>query len=335
MTGEIQIAGAGPAGTAAAIAARSEGAGVHIYERARTARHKVCGEFVSHEAFLVLEQLGVSRSFLALQPPVIRRCALHIGARRKEWKLAEPAYGLSRLALDGLLLDHAVAAGAQLSRGAVFQTGDGEERVILASGRRGLAARGGRLFGFKAHYEGPPDDAVELYFTRFGYVGMSAIEGGLTNVCGLASEEALARHGFDIDALLAAEPAVSAHLQPLSRRMAWLKTGPLSFSRVTKANGAPPRIYPAGDGLGFIDPFTGSGILNAVLTGRLAGIAAATGKSAAEHLRACARLLDGPFATSAALRALLRTRLRELAVFIPGNWLYNLTRAHVLGAIDA
>jgi hypothetical protein len=38
-------------------------------------------------------------------------------------------------------------------------------------------------------------------------------------------------------------------------------------------------------------------------------------------------LLDGPFATSAALRALLRTRVRELAVLIPGNWLYKFTRA--------
>jgi len=335
MVREIQIAGAGPAGTAAAIAARSEGAEVHVFERARIARHKVCGEFVSHEAFLVLERLGVARAFLALRPPVIRRCALHLGARRKEWKLAEEAYGLSRFALDGLLLERAVADGARLSRGAVFQAAEGGESVILARGRPGLARRGGRLFGFKAHFEGPATDAVELYFTPFGYVGMSAIEGGRTNVCGLASEEALARHGFEIDALLGAEPAAAEHLRPLSRRMPWLKTGPLSFSRVPKTDGAHPRVYPAGDGLGFIDPFTGSGILNALLTGRLAGTAAATGKSAAEYLRGCARMLDGPFAISAALRALLRTRIRELAVFIPGNWLYTLTRAHVLGAIDA
>jgi menaquinone-9 beta-reductase len=324
MTGEIQIAGAGPAGTAAAIAALSEGAAVHIYERSLHAKHKVCGEFVSHEAFRVLERLGAASAFLELKPSVIRRCALHLGARVKEWTLGEPAFGLSRLALDRLLLERAVAAGARLSRGAVFHAAERGDRVILASGRRGLPSRGGRLFGFKAHYSGPVTDVVDLYFTRFGYVGTSAVENGETNVCGLAPEEELQRCGFDVDALLAGEEELSAHLRPLSRRMRWLTTGPLTFSRVPKEE---QRFYLAGDGLGFIDPFTGSGILNALLTGRLAGIAAATGQSAAEHLRTCARLLDGPFSISAALRALLRTRVRELAVLIPGSWLYHFTRA--------
>jgi menaquinone-9 beta-reductase len=323
MTGEIQIAGAGPAGTAAAIAALSQGAAVHIYERSLHAKHKVCGEFVSREAFRVLERLGVAPAFFELKPSVIRRCALHLGAHVKEWTLGEPAFGLSRLALDRLLLERAVAAGARLSRGTTFREGDSRDRVILASGRRGLASRGGRLFGFKAHFSGPVTDSVELYFTRFGYVGISAVEDGETNVCGLASEETLRRYDFDVDALLAGEPAVSAHLRPLARTMRWLTTGPLSFSRVPRE----ADVYLAGDGLGFIDPFTGSGILNALMTGRLAGIAAATGKSAAEHLRTCSSLLDGPFATSAALRALLRTRVRELAVLIPGNWLYKFTRA--------
>jgi len=324
MTGEIQIAGAGPAGSAAAIAALSEGAAVHIYERSRSPKHKVCGEFISHEAFRVLERLGVARAFLESQPTVIRRCALHLGARVKEWTLGEPAFGLSRLALDRLLLDHAVAAGARVSRGMAFHDAECGDPVIVASGRRGSRSRGGRLFGFKAHFSGPVTDSVHLFFTRFGYVGTSAVEGGETNVCGLAPEEELRRYGFEVEALLASEQELSAHLRPLSRRMRWLTTGPLAFSRVPNDE---QRVYLAGDGLGFIDPFTGSGILNALLTGRLAGIAAATGKSAAEHLRSCARLLDGPFAISAAFRAVLRTRVRELAVLIPGSWLYKVTRA--------
>jgi len=323
MPEEIQIAGAGPAGTAAAIAALSEGAAVHIYERSRNAKHKVCGEFISHEAFRVLERLGVARAFLELKPTVIRRCALHLGARVKEWTLDESAFGLRRLVLERLLLDHAAASGARVSRGTAFQPSDGGDRVVVASGRRGSAARGGRLFGFKAHFSGPVSDSVDLFFTRFGYVGTSPVENGETNVCGLAPEEELRRHGFDVDSLLAGEHELAAHLRPLARRMEWLTTGPLAFSRLPKGE---PRVYLAGDGLGFIDPFTGSGILNALLTGRLAGIAAATGKSAAEHLRTCARLLDGPFATSAAFRALLRTRVRELAVLIPGTWLYKVTR---------
>jgi flavin-dependent dehydrogenase len=336
MKPEIQIAGAGPAGTAAAIAALEEGAAVHLHERSREAHHKVCGEFISPEAFRVLQRLGVSRAFLRLRPPLIRRCILRLRAGVKGWNFDEPAFGLSRLALDRLLLDHAAASGARVTRGEIFQPRqDGTQTVVLASGRRSAAPRGGRLFGFKAHFDGAADDAVELHFTRFGYVGVSPVENGETNVCGLAPEEALRRHGFHVDEMLAAEPVIAARLRPLSRRMRWLMTGPLSFSRVADASAAAPQLYPAGDGLGFVDPFTGSGILNALLTGRLAGIAAAAGKAAPEYLRACARLLGGPFAISAAFRALVRVGAEQLAVFVPGSWLYRLTRARTLGAFDA
>lgn len=337
MSSEIQIAGAGPAGTAAAIAAMSEGAAVHICERSRNARHKVCGEFISPEAFRELAILGVSSGFMRLNPPLIRRCVLHLGARDKTWNLSEPGFGLSRFALDRLMLDHAAALGAQVSRGTVFQPRDcvSGEAVILATGRRGAGARGKRIFGFKAHFEGPVDDAVELCFTRFGYIGISAIEDGLTNVCGLAPEESLHRCNFDIDELLAGEPALSARLRPLTRRMPWLQTGPLSFSRVPKPAGIFPSIYPAGDGLGFVDPFTGSGILNALLTGRMAGTFAARRQSAPEYVRACARLLDRPFAASAAFRGILRTGARQLAMLVPGNWLYRVTRAQPLDAFNA
>jgi hypothetical protein len=56
--------------------------------------------------------------------------------------------------------------------------------------------------------------------------------------------------------------------------MDWLITGPLVFSERLRQP-ADEVTYRAGDSLGFTDPFTGSGILNAMLTGELAGIAAA------------------------------------------------------------
>ena len=111
----------------------------------------------------------------------------------------------------------------------------------------------------------------------FGYLGISAVENGFTNICGIAPEEELRRFGFDLDEFLMAEPSLRDRLRPLSRRMAWLKTGPLVFSRSSELTAPANRVYPAGDALGFIDPFTGSGILNALLTGRLAGSAAARG----------------------------------------------------------
>src|SRR5579872_2456771 len=141
---DIRIVGGGPAGSAAAIAALACGANVHIAEKSRAARHKVCGEFVSAEACQVLRQLGVWDEFARRQPARINRCRLRFGRRVKEWKLDEPAFGLSRRELDQLLLDHAAASGARVSRGERSAAWEGT--TIMAAGRAAGPPRGGRLF---------------------------------------------------------------------------------------------------------------------------------------------------------------------------------------------
>jgi flavin-dependent dehydrogenase len=163
---EIRILGGGPAGSAAAIAACAHGAETHIFEKSRNPHHKVCGEFISGEACQMLQELGVWNRFLELRPARTRRCCLRFGPRAKRWNLPEPAFGLSRLELDRLLLNHAIAMGAKLSAGCLRHH-DEQDRgaiVINATGRQGKALKPGRLFGFKSHFEGPSDDTVEIFF---------------------------------------------------------------------------------------------------------------------------------------------------------------------------
>ncbi len=177
---EILIAGGGPAGSAAAIAARLEGAPVRIFERATSPRHKVCGEFISPGASGLLESLGVWADFSAIGPRQIRRCVIHFGRRAKCWNLRDCAWGLSRLELDRLLLAKAVSLGAAVVRGRAF-TPEGPQRtapLVAAYGRTAPLGRASRLFGFKAHFEGPCEDSVELFFDTESYAGVSGIEGG-------------------------------------------------------------------------------------------------------------------------------------------------------------
>jgi len=327
----VQIVGAGPSGSAAAIAALAEGATVQISEKRRTLGHKVCGEFVPAEAAAVLEQLGVWEQFVQRCPARISRCALYSGGRCKQWSLEERGYGLSRRELDRLLLDKAVALGARLKTGDTFHLEQAHraQPVILAAGRNRSARRGRRLVGFKAHFHGPLNDAVELYFSRLGYVGVSPVENGLTNVCGVAPEDVLKKFNFQIDDYLtAADAALAARIRPLSRSMPWLYICPLVFSSAPGVRGE--SIYPAGDALAFVDPFTGSGILNALVTGRLAGIAAARLDSPDEHMRACRSRLAEPFRAALVLRTAVNLHLTPLAALIPGRWLYRLTRPRVL-----
>jgi hypothetical protein len=247
---------------------------------------------------------------------------LHFRSAEKRSKLPEPAFGLSRFALDNLLLRNAIAAGAQFAS-EVGIPGSGP--VILAHGRKEASVRGGRLFGFKAHFQGPQDDAIELFFFGRGYVGVISIEGGLTNICGIAPEDTLRTLDFDIDTLLSSFDSLRARVAPLRRSWKWLTVGPLKFQHRFRAQAA-ALYYPAGDALSFVDPFTGSGLLSAITTGRLAGLSAARGASVGDYLGQCRAKLEQPFRMSALFRYALAHGWECLAGLVPSQLLVRLTR---------
>ncbi len=322
----INILGGGPAGSAAALAALGHGARVRVIEKSRLPRHKVCGEFFSPEIGPELEQLGVWDAFLAAGPARVRRTALHLGAHTKSSRLPEPAFGLSRYAFDLMMLDRARAAGADLA------SETDEAPMIVATGRRNTPSttpvqRGQRLFGFKAHFEGPVDDAVELFFFERCYVGVSCIEAGKTNVCGLAPESFLSRFGFEYDGIVMHCPALSDRLKPLRRVTPWFSTGPLQYGQAFANAGHAYHAYLAGDALSFVDPFTGSGLLAAVRSGAMAGRAAAIGQPVAEYLRECRASLRQPFQVAGVLRRALEGGWAErLLPLAPARLLFALTR---------
>jgi hypothetical protein len=321
----IEVIGGGPAGSSAAIAAALEGSSVRIFEKSHFPRHKVCGEFLSPEIAPLLEHLGCWARFAACQPSRIHSVRLHLGGRVKRWTLREPAFGLSRYCFDQLLLEHARTTGAEVVRGRAEPSG---LPAVVAHGRH-FRAEKPRLFAFKAHFSGPVDDVLDLIFSGDTYAGICAIEGGRTNVCGVAPEHRLAECGFAVDEFLGAEPVFAARLEPLRREMDWLITGPLLFRG--ELSGPPaPGIYPAGDALGFVDPFTGTGMLSAVWSGMLAGRCAAAGVPVSRYLGICRSGLVTQYRAAAAFRrAAAWSGAGFLARLVPGNLLYRLTRPRI------
>jgi flavin-dependent dehydrogenase len=309
------IAGAGPAGASAAIALARLGRPPILYERSAVPRHKVCGEFLTPEIAPLLDDLGVGATFRQAGPARITHAELHFGRAGRRFRLGEPAYGLSRYRFDAMLVDAAVSQGAVLRNQLSPAT-----PAIDARGRRSRARRGGRLFGFKAHFDGPANDAVELWFFEGGYCGLCPVEAGATNVCGLASEELLAAHDFQVEEMLAAAPHLRTRMSGISRRFDWLTTGPLRFGR-----GPATTTLAVGDALRFVDPFTGSGLLASVQTGVWAAEAFAGDRKA--YARRCAAFYRTQSAASAIIRRLLALGWAEtLAGLIPARLLFRLTR---------
>ncbi len=300
---------------------------MRLFEKSPYPKHKVCGEFLSPETAPLLEDLGVWGEILAAGPARICRMRINIGSAAKTWRLPEPAFSLSRYSLDRLLLEAAVKSGSVVVR---ERAASAPKPVVRATGRISVPGLpgGDRIFGFKAHFEGPVNDCVELYFHNHCYVGVSAVEGRATNVCGLGPERVLRQFGFEVDELLATHEPLKERLAPLTRQWKWLMAGPLIFGNQFRVEGEEGN-YCAGDALSFVDPFTGSGMLAAILTGKIAGRAAARGTPSNDCLRECRQSLQRPSQVAQLLRRAVATQWGEkLLPLVPAGLLYGLTRPY-------
>jgi flavin-dependent dehydrogenase len=298
---DFAIIGTGPAGSTLAALLAARGRSVALIDRDTFPRDKLCGEFLSYDALPLLADLGVLAEIEAAGAPEIAHCRV-VGSRRTyAFDFPRPARGVSRLLLDDLLHRTAVSRGAvDLAgwtatelEGNVIRCSEGtiEARVIAGAwGRWGRfdqqLARGfvrdrtHRNFGFKRHYRRKPSDdggaaassIIELYAFRRGYLGVSSVEGGVTNVCGLVHASRLEQHKGRWDAFVARireeEPQLEsmyARLEPAQEQ--FLSSEPVIFrARSAVEQG----IFMIGDASGILDPLTGNGMAMAIQSAFLA-----------------------------------------------------------------
>ncbi|HET7437529.1 MAG TPA: FAD-dependent monooxygenase, partial [Thermoanaerobaculia bacterium] len=134
-------------------------------------------------------------------------------------------------------------------------------------GRAFVRDRSHRNFGFKRHYFGPRQpDAIELYSFRRGYLGVNAIDGGLTNICGLVHASRLAGHKgrWDkfVETIRGEEPRLDAlYAQHEPAQDGFLSSEPVIFRARDAVEGG---VFMIGDAAGVIDPLTGNGMAMAI-----------------------------------------------------------------------
>lgn len=286
---DVAIVGAGPAGAAAAIAARRAGAEVLLLDRAAFPRDKPCGDGIAAEAVDVLDQLGV-HGVTDGYPPVTRLRLVGPGGGAVARPLPRPAYTIPRRVFDERLVRAAVAAGAVLRRHTVRTiagtgpvTIDGRFRADVLIGADGAGSVVRRALGHPVNPPGHLAVAIRGYASTTNtteqvivtterrwpaYAWEFPLGDGTANVgYGEVLRGAPLSRAYLLDRLNDLLPGA----EPTGLRGHHL---PLSTRRPGPGRG---RTLLAGDALSLINPFTGEGIFYAVLSGALAGTAAAAG----------------------------------------------------------
>ncbi|MDI3280856.1 MAG: geranylgeranyl reductase family protein [Bacillota bacterium] len=307
MAWDVIVVGAGPAGSTAARHLARAGYRVLLLERAELPRYKPCAGALAAAARPYLElapqQLAsaVEDSFRRVEITLCGREPLHL-------ELEEPIADLvDRSRLDLLLAEEASRAGAILrpgcpaystevdSGGVTVQTAAGPERaavVVGADGATGVVARSLGLVGRR-----PPAAALEAelpvppeVLERFRHrvrVDYGSLPHGYGWIFPKREHLSVGMGSFRPPC-----PGLPGHLRAFLRAagVPWTEPLPLRGHPIPHVGMAvPPAAYRAllvGDAAGLADPFSGEGIRQAVLSGRIAAqeIAAALGGAARADL---------------------------------------------------
>lgn len=301
---DVAVVGAGPAGSICALELARAGLRVAMLEQTAFPRTKVCGEYVNLGAIAHLRELGLAERLAPLTAPV-RGIRLFGAGVWTQLAFPQPAWAIARSSLDQALMRAAVEAGAHLLRGRVedvqtashgvmlaFRDEGGERQrldarlAVGADGMESLVARkcgletrsaGPARFALGGHYRGlrESDGYVEMYVRRHEYFAVNPLGGELANVMIVVDERRLAQWRGDLERRLRAMARELSggrrDLEAIELEGKRVAIGPLR-SRVRRTSA--PGVLLAGDAAGFVDPFTGQGVLLAIGSGRRAAAAA-------------------------------------------------------------
>ena len=253
----VTIAGGGLSGLALGLALRRAGVPVEIREAGQYPRHRVCGEFISGVQPATLRALGIDGA-LADAGRHASVVWFREGRELMSAELPEPALAVSRWRLDERLRAAFVSAGGVMRTG-VRETREAAEGRVWAAGRPPVRSP---WVGLKCHVMGLGlRGGLEMHLGRNGYVGLTPVEEGRVNVCGLFRVDRGMR-GRGTELLM--EYLAAGGNGGLAGRIRGGEVDEASFCAVAGFELGVQRMEPGlcavGDAWGMIPPFTGNGM---------------------------------------------------------------------------
>ena len=301
------IAGAGPAGTIAAIVLARAGARVLLLDREQFPRDKLCGDTLNPGAVRSLSGLRLVDGPLTTARPLAGMLVTGPGAAvEARYPRGIVGLALRRAVFDTWLLDEAVRAGARFESGLTVRgplvdareatpvvrglvvsrrgSPDRELRLpasvtIAADGRRSVLARAlgltrhpnrARRWAFGVYADGiaGTTDLGEMHIRPGFYLGIAPLEGACSNVCLVTTPRPRGPRPIDlIRQMIARDRRLSERFEHTRFDSHVRVLGPLAVDARTAGGEG---LFLAGDAGGFVDPMTGDGLHLAIKSAALA-----------------------------------------------------------------
>lgn len=303
---DIAVVGAGPAGSSAAIRLALAGKRVVLIEKEKFPRHKLCGEFISPECLTHFDELGVLDAMRDGGGVEIAKTVFYASSGRRvevpsEWfgSAHKQALGLSRAEMDLRLLMRARDVGVDVleetsaidllrENGFVLGVKTREREIFAqvtldATGRMRFLARRtdanngvrkAEFVAFKTHVSGcdVADDICEIFSYSGGYGGSNRVENGLHNICFIAAANDVKRLRSDPERVLREIVCKNKRAAEIFKNINFIgEWHAVAIERYGRGNVTPSLgLLTIGDAAAFIDPFTGSGMLLALESSKVA-----------------------------------------------------------------
>ncbi len=264
LTTDVLVVGGGPAGLAAAIAARLKGLDVVVTDAARPPIDKACGEGLMPDSIAALRRLGIS-----IGPehgfPIRGIRFLGDDASTEASFPSGSGFGMRRTRLHQILADRAVELGVKIRWGAPapdnfrdapcrWMVGaDGQHSRVRRAAGLDSARRKSMRYGFRRHYRlAPWTDYIEVHWGPGFQVYVTPVARDEVCIALLCRDRRLRLD----DAL--------PHFGPLQRRLSRIACSTSERGAVTGSRRL-RRVYRdrtvlIGDASGSVDAITGEGL---------------------------------------------------------------------------
>lgn len=304
-TYDAAIIGGGLAGLALAIQLARSGRSVVLVEKEKYPFHKVCGEYISLEAWNFLMSLGLSLNEMDL--PIIDKLFLTApGGKSFMTSLPLGGFGISRYTLDHLLAIEAKKAGVHLLEetraedvlfAGVYQVkvasktnsslktiaakvccaAHGKRSNLDVKWKRDFLQRGDRKLdnyvAVKYHVRTDwPPNVIGLHNFEQGYCGISRIENDYYCLCYMTRAEELRASGGNIRQLEERVLYQNPFLKSILLNSTRCEHFPITISQISFAPKAQVEngVLMLGDAAGLITPLCGNGMSMALHSSKMA-----------------------------------------------------------------